>query len=116
MKELSEPIALHVRRTDYVEKSQEHPPCSLEYYHNALKRFHEKRPVIIFTDDTKWCKEQDISKPDRFLVSETDNNVYDLCMMTMCTDYIIPILTFCIQLIAVVERLVKAVCAITHMW
>jgi hypothetical protein len=28
----------------------------------------------------------------------------------------IPILTFCIQLIAVVERLVKAVCAITHMW
>ena len=29
---------------------------------------------------------------------------------------VIPILTFCIQLIAVVERLVKAVCAITHMW
>ncbi len=89
MEELSEPIALHVRRTDYVEKSQDHPPCSLKYYHNALKRFHEKRPVIIFTDDTKWCKEQDIFKPDRFLVSETDNNVYDLCMMTMCTDYII---------------------------
>ena len=89
MEELLEPIALHVRRTDYVEKSQDHPPCSLKYYHNALKRFNEKRPVIIFTDDTKWCKEQDIFKPDRFLVSETDNNVYDLCMMTMCTDYII---------------------------
>ena len=89
MEELSEPIALHVRRTDYVEKSQDHPPCSMKYYHEALKRFHEKRPVVIFSDDVKWCKEQDIFKPDRFLVSETDNNVYDLCMMTMCDDYII---------------------------
>lgn len=89
MEELSEPIALHVRRTDYVEKSQDHPPCSLKYYHEALKRFHEKRPVVIFSDDVKWCKEQEIFKPDRFLVSETDNNVYDLCMMTMCDDYII---------------------------
>ena len=89
MEELSEPIALHVRRTDYVEKSQDHPPCSMKYYHEALKRFHEKRPVVIFSDDVKWCKEQDIFKPDRFLVSETDNNVYDMCMMTMCDDYII---------------------------
>jgi hypothetical protein len=89
MEELSEPIALHVRRTDYVEKSQDHPPCSMKYYHEALKRFHEKRPVVIFSDDVKWCKEQDIFKPDRFLVSETDNNIYDMCMMTMCDDYII---------------------------
>jgi hypothetical protein len=80
MEELSEPIALHVRRTDYVEKSQDHPPCSMKYYHEALKRFHEKRPVVIFSDDVKWCKEQDIFKPDRFLVSETDNNIYDMCM------------------------------------
>ena len=89
MEELSEPIALHVRRTDYVEKSQDHPPCSMKYYHEALKRFHEKRPVVIFSDGVKWCKEQDIFKPDRFLVSETDNNIYDMCMMTMCDDYII---------------------------
>lgn len=89
MEELSEPIALHVRRTDYVEKSQDHPPCSLKYYHESLKRFHKKRPVVIFSDDVKWCKEQEIFKPDRFLVSETDNNIYDLCMMTMCDDYII---------------------------
>ena len=32
MEELSDPIALHVRRTDYVQKSQDHPPCSIEYY------------------------------------------------------------------------------------
>lgn len=89
MESIQEPISLHVRRTDYVEKAQDHPPCSLEYYEQALKKFDVKRPVVIFTDDIKWCKEQEIFKPDRFLVSETQNNVYDLCMMTMCDDYII---------------------------
>jgi len=86
---LENPISLHVRRTDYVEKSQDHPPCSLDYYKEALSRFDSDRTVVIFSDDVKWCKEQEIFKPDRFLVSETDNNVYDLCMMTMCSDYII---------------------------
>jgi len=89
MESIDNPIALHVRRTDYVEKSQDHPPCSLEYYEDALKKFDHKRPVVIFTDDIKWCKEQEIFKPDRFLVSETQDNIYDLCMMTMCDDYII---------------------------
>lgn len=89
MESIENPIALHVRRTDYVEKSQDHPPCDLVYYEKALKRFDHKRPVVIFTDDIKWCKEQDIFKPDRFLVSETQDNIYDLCMMTMCDDYII---------------------------
>ncbi len=86
---LDNPISLHVRRTDYVEKSQDHPPCSLEYYKEALSKFDTSRNVVIFSDDVKWCKEQEIFKPDRILVSETDNNVYDMCMMTMCSDYII---------------------------
>lgn len=29
------PIALHVRRTDYLTNSENHPPCSLNYYENA---------------------------------------------------------------------------------
>ena len=45
--------------------------------------------MIIFSDDVRWCKEQDLFKDDRFLVSETDDNLYDLCMMTMCKGYII---------------------------
>lgn len=89
MDELESPIALHVRRTDYVQKSQDHPPCSLEYYDDALNRFDSNRPVVIFTDDPQWCKDQRIFQPDRFLISETDNNVYDMCMMTLCDDYII---------------------------
>lgn len=89
MGSIKNPISLHVRRTDYVEKSQDHPPCGLDYYEEALSRFDSDRPVVIFTDDIGWCKNQNIFKPDRFLISETQNNVYDLCMMTMCSDYII---------------------------
>ena len=32
MEDMDNPISLHVRRTDYVEKSQDHPPCSMNYY------------------------------------------------------------------------------------
>jgi hypothetical protein len=83
MEELSEPIALHVRRTDYVEKSQDHPPCSLEYYHTALKRFNEKRPVVIFTDDVQWCKDQDIFSPDRsfHLIVSLSQRQETMCMI-----------------------------------
>ncbi len=82
-------ISLHVRRTDYVEKSQDHPPCPLEYYEEALSHFDKGRQVIIFTDDGPWCKGQRLFQPDRFLISETQNNVYDMCLMTLCKDYII---------------------------
>ena len=72
-----------------MEKSQDHPPCTLEYYEEALSKFDSDRTVVIFTDDIEWCKNQELFKPDRFLISETGNNVYDLCLMTLCTDYII---------------------------
>ena len=46
--------------------------------------------MIIFSDDVRWCKRtRTLFKDDRFLVSETDDNLYDLCMMTMCKGYII---------------------------
>ena len=37
-----DPIALHVRRTDYVTNSANHPPCTLEYYEEALKSYFER--------------------------------------------------------------------------
>ena len=86
---MDNPISLHVRRTDYVEKSQDHPPCSLDYYKEALTHFDDDRQVIIFTDDIPWCKSQEIFSGDRFLISETEDNVYDLCLMSMCKSHII---------------------------
>ena len=83
------PIALHIRRGDFITNSQNHPPLPLDYYKRALKLFDNARQVIIFSDDTKWCKEQEIFSDDRFLVSEDNDQSYDLCLMSMCDDFII---------------------------
>jgi hypothetical protein len=86
---LNSPIALHVRRGDYLEKSNEHPPQAIEYYEEALSNFSKTRNIIVFTDDIEWCKKQKLFSSDRFLISESKNSKIDLCLMTLCTDYII---------------------------
>ena len=60
----------------------------LFYYEEALKQFDNDRTVIIFSDDPKWCYEQELFADDRFLVSDNDH-LLDLCMMTLCSDFII---------------------------
>ena len=80
-------IALHVRRGDYIQNSDNHPPCPKEYYDAALSRFDSDRTVVIFSDDPDWCKQT--FEDDRFLISEGGDNLTDLCMMSMCSDFII---------------------------
>lgn len=81
-------ISLHIRRTDYVGNSNHPMPSLTEYYQKALKTIDDSIPVLIFSDDPKWCKEQSIFAGDRFLVSENDPYT-DLCIMTLCTHHII---------------------------
>lgn len=104
--ELKKPIFIHVRRGDYVNQPQNHPPCPISYYEKSLKHFDDDCEVLVFSDDINWCKEQEFFSSDRFLISEfedryehlsetNDGNIkslipyYDLCMMTMCTGGII---------------------------
>ena len=87
-------IALHVRRTDYVSNSASHPPCSLLYYERALEHFDSDIPVMIFSDDIVWCKEQELFSADRFVFSDNEWNLIDLCLMSMCTHHIIANSTF----------------------
>jgi len=83
------PIALHIRRGDFITNSANHPPQGLDYYEKALKEFDDDREVIIFSDDTDWCMKQKLFESDRFAVAEGGNQFYDLCLMSMCEDYII---------------------------
>jgi hypothetical protein len=104
--DLKNPIFLHVRRSDYISSQVHHPLCSLQYYENALKHFDESSPVLVFSDDIEWCKDQELFYSDRFMLSEyqekypqkSDTNngkqnalipYFDLCMMTLCTGGII---------------------------
>jgi len=82
------PIALHIRRTDYV-TNPNHTALSMDYYERALSEFDESFEVIIFSDEPQWCMEQKLFSSDRFMVSETGNNYMDLCLMTLCSGHII---------------------------
>ena len=88
------PIALHVRRTDYLTNSENHFNLQLEYYAAALKHFDFTRNVIIFSDDPAWCKDQKLFSDDRFLISDNTDNRIDLCLMSLCDDFIIANSTF----------------------
>jgi hypothetical protein len=91
---IKNPIALHVRRSDYLTNSDNHPPCSIEYYQKALNFFDKDRNVIIFSDDPSWCQKQKLFFDDRFMISENTDNRVDLCLMSLCDDFIIANSTF----------------------
>ena len=84
---LDNPIALHIRRTDYI-TNPNHTCLSMDYYKNALKLF-SNDTVLIFSDDPQWCQSQELFSDDRFLVSDNDDAYIDLCLMTMCKKHII---------------------------
>ena len=94
IKQFKNPIALHVRRGDFVWNNKNHPPLGLDYYESALKLFDSDREVIIFSDDTEWCKDQELFVDDRFAVAEDGDQFYDMCLMSMCDDFIIANSTF----------------------
>ena len=82
------PIALHVRRTDYI-TNPNHSVLSFEYYRKALNYFDNDCEVIVFSDDPEWCLRQELFDSERFLVSESNNNYIDLCLMSLCSGHII---------------------------
>ena len=83
MEEMTEPVALHIRRGDFITNVENHYNQGLDYYEEALKKFEKHRQVIIFSDDTEWCNQQELFKPDRFLIAEGNSPYVDMCLMTM---------------------------------
>lgn len=80
------PIALHVRRTDYL-KNHDFFALPISYYAEALGHFDDGRNVIVFSDDIPWCKGQRLFHGERFTFSEYGK--MDLCLMSLCSDFII---------------------------
>lgn len=86
---IKKPIALHVRRDDYLAFSAHHPVCPVSYYETALEHFDNNRNVIVFSDDPKWCSKQKTFSGNRFIISENKDPRIDLCLMSLCDDFII---------------------------
>jgi Glycosyl transferase family 11 len=104
--------AIHVRRGDYVKRTQYNPICSLDYYSCAIELFDRDTAFLVFSDDIDWCK-QTFDSPrftfvesrrEQGLLSMTDtqaseNNsaatsLMDLHLMSMCQHQIIANSTF----------------------
>jgi len=85
----SETVSIHIRRTDYVNISEFHPPCSLNYYSNALLNFTDKNYYfIIFSDDIEYCKKIFVENENVLYIDNKDPYI-DLCLMSMCDHNII---------------------------
>ena len=55
------PVALHIRRGDFLRNSGNHHNLDLQWYANALNKFDlDGRQVAIFSDDPEWCKKQEL--------------------------------------------------------
>ena len=84
-----EMVGLHIRRSDYLQKQDYHPLCTQEYYKEALSKFSDTIPVVIVSDDPAWCAKQELFAPDRFLISESNDNLVDMCILSLCKYHII---------------------------
>jgi len=83
-----EKISLHVRRGDYV-VNPNHPTQTLEFYAKAIAKLPKDIPIIVFSDDSDWCKQQELFSSDRFMISENNSTDADLCLMSLCDYHII---------------------------
>ena len=88
------PVALHIRRGDYLINSANHHNLSMKYYEKALEEFDSDRQVIVFSDDPDWCMEQELFSDDRFEVAQDIGSHHTLYLMTQCNDFIIANSTF----------------------
>lgn len=82
--------ALHIRRTDYLEKTDFHNNLTLkDYYYPAIRMIEAVAPTtvfLIFSDDYEWCKE---NLPEGVLYHDSIDQYHDMCLMSLCDMHII---------------------------
>lgn len=92
------PIFIHVRRGDYLQKTDYHPICPLSYYQEALESFPSETQAFVLSDDPIWCR-QNFTDRNKFIFLtdlidadssfRCDPSYYDLCLMSLCSGAII---------------------------
>jgi hypothetical protein len=80
-------IAIHIRRGDYV-GNQAHHNLSIKYYLNALEKLDwGNSKLLFFSDDQEFCKWHFSCLPNAYF--SPCNEIEDLCLMSLCDDFII---------------------------
>jgi hypothetical protein len=83
---LTSSTSIHIRRGDYLNLSNHHPPQSLEYYMKCINDIAYDN-LLIFSDDIKWCKEN--IKLKNILFVENEKDYIELFLMSKCNINII---------------------------
>lgn len=85
-------VSVHVRRTDYLELTQKHPPVTKEWYEEQMGRF-PGFTFQFFSDDIEWCRQTFGHRSDVcFSVGKTEER--DLVDMSGCEHHICSASTF----------------------
>lgn len=82
--------SVHVRRGDYLDKPDCHPPCDLAYYERAEAECRRKgiTEFLVFTDDRAWCREHLISQRG-WKLADNNDEVLHLAEMAACEAHVI---------------------------
>jgi hypothetical protein len=88
----SNSVAVHVRRTDYVNNRNLYLPDA-DYYQRAMDRMRDAVPsarFFVFSDDPKWCMGEFVS-PDTTVLTHSDpyQPLTDLHLMGLASNHII---------------------------
>jgi hypothetical protein len=88
----SNSVAVHVRRTDYVNNRNLYLPDA-DYYQRAMDRMRDAVPsarFFVFSDDPKWCIKEFVS-PDTTVLTHSDpyQPLTDLHLMSLAANHII---------------------------
>jgi hypothetical protein len=77
--------SVHVRRGDYLKLQDYHSVLSKDYYLKAMDIIGGN--FIFFSDDMDWVK--DNFKGDNIIYSENNDEILDMCLMSICDNNII---------------------------
>ena len=82
-------ISLHMRFGDYVSQPQNYPPCTIDYYNEALSMLPDNGLIFVFSDDIEKAQSllKNLKRPITY--PDTKNKYIDMCVMTMCNYHII---------------------------
>ena len=86
------PIALHVRRGDYVQLKT-YAELKPLYYSIALEQLDQHIPVMVFSDDIDYCK-QNLRFNRQVCYVEGQSDIEDLITMSLCQHFVIANSTF----------------------
>lgn len=79
-------VSIHVRRGDYLQFADKHPPVTEEYLCKAIAKFPGWK-FLVFSDDMKWCREHFLGS--EFSFAEKNSPLKDLELMANCEHQIV---------------------------